>query len=394
LSEGRGASPSTGNGSLIHDNLFRGKQTVTNHYALNLDADNAKVYNNRFEPIRGSGISILSHKFNEMYNNVFKITAAPPNNEYSTTDYSTNAIRITDYGRSKGDPSGRWCEGNKIYGNKFYITSKAYEDAHKNYKAVATATFFSVGGGPNEVYDNTVVVDNQSPGKKGNEAWAFYVGGSNHGGNFYRNTVTSNVPSVWISSRYGQGKNVKMYDNAFIKAKDAETFVPIECGYYKYPSENVGFYSNHFVGLDFGVKIGDYTTKSSQYEAGWTLTVNASSSAVVKVIDGNGNEVASEKAGSDRQVVFQFPEYRVKGSEKTPCSDYTVKIGNYEKKITLKSDMQVTYLKEPPRPGSGKKGMQVTKIIGYTAIPYSNVHERCMLDVFRSALLDRLGGGT
>jgi acetyl esterase/lipase len=381
---GQGCVTLNGSGGLIHDSIFRGRQTVTNHYCLCLDATGAKVYNNRFEPIIGSGISILGKQNNEMYDNTFEIVAAPPDNEYSNTDYSTNAVRITDYGNKKGSPKG-WCEGNKVYRNKIHVTAKAYEGASKNYIAVATAIFMSVGGGENDFYDNEVTVDDQTPDNKGSEAYAIYVGGSDEGGKYWGNTITSNVQPVWISCRYGQAKNVEMYDNTFVKAEGADPYVPIQCGYYKHPSENVGFFSNKFVGLDFGVKIGDYTTKSSQYAFGWTLTVNAPNGTEVAVLTPDGEEVASKKAGADRQVVFHLPEYKVKGSEKTECGDYMVKVGDLEKKVSLTSDTTLTYTKEPPRLGSGKAGLQVTKIIGFTSIPYSNVHERCMLDVFRPA---------
>jgi len=380
---GQGCVTLNGQGGSVHDNLFAGKQTVTNHYSLNLDANGAKVFDNRFEPICGSGISILSHKNNQIYDNTFRITAAPPNNEYSRTAYSTNAIRITDYNAKKGRPGGRWCEGNKVYRNKFHITSKAHEGADKRYIGVATAMFMSVGGGQNEMYENEIVVNDQTPDERGSEAWALYIGGSDEGGQYYNNRITSNVQPIWVSNRYGQAKNVAMYGNTVIKAEGAKPYVPIQCGYYKYPTENVGFYSNKFVGMDFAVKIGDYTTKASQYEFGWTLEVSAGAGTEVKILDQSGTEVASATVGRKRKAAFRLAEYKVAGSEKTTSADYTVKIGDSEQAVSMTCDRQITHRKDPPRRGSEKKGMQMTKITGFTGLQYDNAYERCTLDVFR-----------
>jgi len=379
---GQGCLTLNGNGGLVHDNLFSGNQTVTNHYSLSLDANGAKIYNNRFEPIRGGGIYIYDHRNNDIYDNTFKITAAPPNNEYSATAYSTNAIRISDYNAKPGSPHG-WCAGNNIYNNKFEITSRTYQGADRRYIGVATALFVSVGGGQNPVHDNEIVVVDENPKAKGSEAWAFYIGGSDQGGIYYNNRITSNVTPIWISNRYSQAKNVLLYDNTIIKAKGAEPFVPIICGYYKYPSENIGFYSNKFVGLDFGVKIGDYTTKSSAYDFGWTLKVLTDRGTEVKVLDPDGNEVASGKAGANRRVVFHLAEYKVVGDKKTPCASYVVQAGDFKKKITMTSDREITFRTEPARSKAG--GLQVTKIMGFTNIQYDRDYERCALDVFRPA---------
>ena len=339
---GQGCLTVNGNGGLVHDNLFSGNETVTNHYCLSLDTEGAKVYKNRFEPIKGGGIYIYTHRNNEVYDNTFKITSPPPNNEYSNSDYSANAIRISDYNAKKGSEKG-WCEDNRIHGNKFQITAKAYKDADPRYISVATALFVSVGGGPSYVYDNDIVVDNADPGQKGAEAWAFYVGGSDQGGEYYDNRITANVPPIWISNRYGQAMNTKVYNNTVAKAAGAPDFVPITCGHYQMPTKNVGFYSNKFVGVDFGVTIGDYTTKASEYEFGWTLEVKAAPGTEVKVLNNQGAEVAGQKAGDDGKATFRLAEYTVVNDKKTPCSQYTIKAGDAEQKIEMTADRQIAF---------------------------------------------------
>jgi len=344
---GQGCLTINGNGGSVHDNLFAGNQTVTNHYSLSLDANGAKVYNNRFEPKRGSGIYIYSHRNNEVYNNTFKITAAPPNNEYSASAYSTNAIRISDYNAPEGSPRG--CAGNKIHNNKFHIIGKAYPGADKRYIAVANALFVSVGAGPNYVYDNDIVIDQQDPGSRNAEAYAFYIGGSDNGGLYYDNRIVANVTPIWIACRYGRAGNVEMFGNTITKAEDAEPFVPIICGHYRHPTKNVGFYSNNFEGLDFAVKLNDYTTRRSEYEFGWTLKVHTDGNAEVTILGADGGEVMKVKADKHGLATARLPQYRVRatktGQTRTECSTYTVKVGKLSQTVTMTSDQEITLSK-------------------------------------------------
>jgi len=342
---GQGCLTINGEGTIVHDNLFAGRQTVTNHYCLSLDTNNAKVYRNVFEPKQGSGIYLYHYRNNEIYDNVFKITAAPPNNEYSTSEYSTNAIRISDYNAKKG--SARGTSGNRIYRNKFHITGRAYEGAHEKYRALANALFVSVGGGANYVYDNEIVIDQKDPANsKASQAYAFYIGGSDEGGVYYGNTITANVTPIWIANYYGRAGNVEMYDNTVTKSEGAEDFAPIVCGFYKHPTRNVGFYSNKFVGMDFDVKFNDYATKSSEYEFGWTLKINTTPGAEVAILDAEGKKIMAGTADSDGVAVARLAEYKVtrKGDaeEKIDTSTYTVQVGDKTRQVTMTADQEIT----------------------------------------------------
>jgi nitrous oxidase accessory protein NosD len=236
----------------IHDNLFVNRQTVTNHYSLGLQsADNVKVFRNRFEPEIGSGIEIFGAKDNEIYENTFKIVAANGNCEYANNDYSTNAIRMTDYDSKEGAPKGVW--GNKIHNNKFEITGKNYTN-YKGCMPVATAIFCSVGGGKNYVSDNEIVVDHKDPATAA-IACAFYIGASSNGGEYVNNKVTTNVPAFWIGCFYGNGANVKVKDNTIIKAANAPAdFKPFRFGYWKYTAQNIEFSGNKFENCQFGIQ--------------------------------------------------------------------------------------------------------------------------------------------
>ena len=84
--------------------------------------DSSQIFENRIEPEIGSGIEIYVHRGIEIFNNVIRISAAPPTCEYGHEEYSTTAIRIADYNARPGSPEG--CFGNKIYNNKIFVTGK------------------------------------------------------------------------------------------------------------------------------------------------------------------------------------------------------------------------------------------------------------------------------
>jgi len=186
----------------------------------------------------------------EVYENTFKITAADGNNEYKNEDYSTNAIRMTDYGARPGAPNGVW--GNRIHHNTFHITGKYYGTYRGNIP-VATAIFSSVGAGKNHVYENTITIDHQAPNTPA-MACAYYASGPNCG-EFYRNTVTSNVPPIWIGTFYGSGRNAVIRENTIIKAENAaDDFKPFRLGYGNNTAKGIKFVRNKFVGCEFGVQ--------------------------------------------------------------------------------------------------------------------------------------------
>ncbi len=137
--------------SLVHDNLFKNKQTVTNHYSIMGTGDSSKIYNNRFEPKQGSGIYVS--RYTEVFNNVFKIETSPPTCEYGNEEYSTAAIRLGDYHAKPGSPKAS--VGSRIYGNKIFITANDYPEP-EGYIPMAWGIFYSARGGENYVYDNDI----------------------------------------------------------------------------------------------------------------------------------------------------------------------------------------------------------------------------------------------
>jgi hypothetical protein len=250
-------------GVRIHDNLFANRQTVTNHYGLMLGAsEGAKVYANRFEPEIGSGILMYSSGANEIYENTFTITAAGPSCEYTHEDYSTNAIRITDY-NAKSDPAHP-AVGNRIYKNKFRIIGRHYA-GFAHYLPIATAVFVSVGAATNRIEDNDVTVEQKDPGTPA-VATAFYIGGSDKGGEYLRNRIATHTPAFWIATPYGAAAGVRIAENTIVKSAGAPAdFKPFRLGWGKYAATDIEFAGNRFEGCEFGVQATDaphrYTRK-------------------------------------------------------------------------------------------------------------------------------------
>ncbi len=339
---GQGCLTIRGDGTRVADNLFVNDQRVTNHYCLSLDAHRAEVCNNRFLPKRGAGIYIYRHRDNTVHDNTFRIVASPPINEYSRSDYSVSAVRISDYNAAKGSARG-WCEGNRIHRNTIHVVGRDIPGASPKYEPMAYGFFISVGGGVNTITDNDITVEHRNPESKTAGAYAFYIGGSNQGGVIHGNRITTNVTPFWISNRYGAASNVLIYGNTITRARGAGKVVPFRLGYWKLPSKNVGLYSNRLVGMDFGVTISDHTTGYvSQYAFGWTLTVRAVTGAEVVVTDEAGKTVRRGRADSRGLYVARLPQFTAVGRKQTDCSRYVVASGRRKQTITMTADRTVT----------------------------------------------------
>jgi hypothetical protein len=248
-------SLSTGKGKAdVHDNLFANGQTVTNHYSIS-PGDGDRIYRNRFEPIVGSGIYIGRSQNVEVFENTFKISTAPPNAEYRYSNYSTNAIRLSDYNTPDTAPPERRCANNKVYKNKIWITGKAYPE-FENYSPATYAFFISVGGGTNQIYDNEIHVEAQEKVR----TLAFFIGGSSRGGEIYNNTIASNVTPVWIGNDYGSASNVVFRGNTVTRNDGAPEFKPFKLGDGGNTATKIQFKENKFVRCAFGVEgQGEFT---------------------------------------------------------------------------------------------------------------------------------------
>jgi hypothetical protein len=306
--------------------------------------DSSMVFENRFEPEIGSGLEIFRHKYIEIFNNVFRIKAAPPSCEYHE-HYSTNAIRLADYGEALGSPRG--CFGNRIYNNKFYIRGRKFEK-YPDYIPMASAFFFSTSAGDNYIFGNDIYMEQDHP-ETDAEAYAFFIGNA-LGGKLYNNRITSNVTPVWVACGYGSATGTVIAGNSFIRSADAETDFPaVRMGWIERAdclAKDIEFRSNKFKGLDFSI---DASPQHHSYAVYWTLTVNIVGKegedikgAEIGILDKNGREVLTGKSDERGSIEVELPEYSVDGNVTTYASPYTVHLKRMKEEVILNSDQVIT----------------------------------------------------
>jgi len=341
---GQGCLVFKGLHSDIHHNLFVNRQTVTNHYSVMAMGDSSRIFENTFEPETGSGVEIFRHKHIEIFNNLFRIHAAPPSCEYHER-YSTNAIRIADYGSEPGSPRG--CFGNRIYNNKFFITGKKFKQ-YPNYIPMASAFFFSTSAGENYISGNEIHIQQEDP-ETDAEAYAFYIGNA-RGGQLYNNQITSNVTPIWVACAYGSATGTVIAGNKILRASDAETDFPaIRMGWIesaRSQAKDIEFRSNEFEGMDFNI---DATDQHHSYSIYWTMTLhvldkkgNDLGGAEVSILDKNGEEVLSRLTDDEGSVSVELPEYMADDKEIAYMSPYRVIVHNQQKEVFLESNQEIS----------------------------------------------------
>ncbi len=342
---GQGCLVFKGNHSSVHHNYFVNHQLVTNHYSIMAMGDSSQIFENRIEPEIGSGIEIFRHKGIEIFNNVLKIEAAPPSCEYNDF-YSTNAIRIADYGAEKDSPRGAY--GNRVYNNEFHITGKDYPQ-YPDFVPLASAIFYSASAGENEIFGNEVWLEQKDPDTKA-EAYAFYIGNAD-GGEIYNNHITSNISPIWVASAYGSAANINLSHNQFIKPPNTtRAFFPVRLGYAQRNdcfAKNIQFRSNEFENMEFAINTEGEAPIS--YEVYWTLTVTVVNSqgkkvkdAEVFMLDKKGNEVVRKKTNAEGRLSVELLAYSLDGSEKISLTPYTVVCNETRQEIFLDKNTNAT----------------------------------------------------
>lgn len=340
---GQGCLCIKGKFSTVHHNYFVNRQTVTNHYSVMAMGDGSKIFENRFEPEIGSGIEIFRHRNIDIFNNEFHMKASPPSCEYNQ-HLSTNAIRIADYGAVTGSPEG--CYGNRIYNNKFYLMGRKFEK-YPNFIPMVSALFYSTSAGDNEVFGNTIIIDQKNPGTDA-EAFAFYIGNA-RGGRIYNNNIIANVTPIWVASSYGRAENTKLAGNRIVKSGNSlNNFKPVRMGSFEQPdylAVGAEFRSNEFSGLEFGINA---TKQHHSYSVYWTLTINlrdksgmALPDKHIMIMDSDRKEVLHQNTNIHGSISVELPEYFVDGDVKTGSSQYTVVIGEKKILVELKNNREM-----------------------------------------------------
>lgn len=344
---GQGCLVFKGEHSIVHNNFFENHQKVTNHYSIMAMGDGSQIFENVFKPKIGSGIEIFRHRDIEIFNNRFEITAAPRSTEYHYR-YSTNGIRIADYGAAKGSPRGAY--GNKVYNNSFVIRGKKYHE-FPDYIPVASAVFYSGSAGEDHFFGNDIFVEQRDPGTDA-EAHAFYIGNAD-GGKFYNNTIRSNVSPVWIGVNYGNAANIDFYQNQFIKIPEsAADFTPVRIGASEgdNTAERITLRSNTFRDLEFNVDVDAGDEATPRYSVSWTLEVtvqdsrgNPVSGEVVTITDNSGTEVYSGSTDEEGSVETELTAYSADRSGKIRSSPYTVNVRDLQREIALTQNRKISF---------------------------------------------------
>jgi hypothetical protein len=267
---GQGVLKLQGDGTQIYNNCLRNNAQATNHYAIIQNgASNPKIYDNIFDPIEGSGILTYTGHGYQIYNNIFNIKTAPCNVEYINEDYSTNGIRLNDYGKKTN-------YDNKIYGNTFNIVGEYHDTNWDNCMPVTTGIFYSASGDNNEIYNNkfNLIKKNSSEDAP---VYALYIGGAENSPVdnklIYNNIIETNDKAVWLGSFYGFANNFWFENNTFIKIEN-EYYTPsnpnaaIRIGYYNRDTNNLRMINNYYLN---GFESDDIQFSASSSSANYEL---------------------------------------------------------------------------------------------------------------------------
>ncbi len=332
--------------SLVHDNLFINNQTVTNHYSIMGTGESSRIYNNRFEPKQGSGIYVS--RYTEVDHNIFKIETSAPTCEYGREEYSTAAIRMGDYHAVPGSPQAT--VGDRIHDNKIYITAKNYPKPEK-YIPMAWGIFYSARGGENYVYDNEFIVNKVDTASKVRAAALYICGGPKYfGGQFYGNTITTNVPAAWIATMYGGASNSKLTGNTIIPLGEAtgKTFLLGYDGCEECVAQNVEFRSNEVKGSEFKI---DATGQDHHFSVYWTLKIKIVNSdgdplsgIDVRIQNKDGKEVVDRETDEAGMVSEELMEYEDNEGKVVFQSPYKVVAGKVTKVIDLNKNDEITII--------------------------------------------------
>lgn len=345
---GQGCLVFKGKHSSIHHNYFVNNQSVTNHYSIMAMGDSSRIFDNRIEPARGSGIEIYSHRYIDIFNNIIKVQSSAPTCEYGTEEYSANAIRIADYRAKPGSPNGAY--GNRVYNNKIYIKAVNFEKP-ASYVPLSWAFFYSASAGDNEIFENDIEVNHTAPESKALAAAFFITGGTTgFGGHFFNNRITSNVTPIWVAGKYGGTVNTVIENNIITKSPGASaSFAPFRMGFNECNdciAEDVVFRSNQVVNDSFAIKIEG---KGHSYKLYWKLDIEVLDKkkkpvvgSAITILDNNGAEVSRLSTSQNGKAATELVQMYVYGKEKNNAATYTIKVGKKTQKLVLVKDTALT----------------------------------------------------
>lgn len=352
---GQGCLVFKGKHSSVHHNYFVNNQAVTNHYSIMAMGDSSRIFENRIEPKRGSGIEIYSRKYIDIFNNTIKIKSSPPTCEYGREEYSANAIRIADYRARPGSPDGAY--GNRVYNNKISITAINFESP-ESYVPLSWAVFYSASAGDNDIFGNDIEINHTAPGTKALATAFFITGGTRgYGGNFYNNRIRSNVPAIWIAGKYGGTIKTRVANNQIIKTSNAPAdFKPFRMGFTSCKdciAKEVVISSNEIVNDHFDIQVEG---KGHSYQVKWNLTVQLKDNkgqpvvnTPVSISDAPGNVVFSGTTDNSGKIVTDLVAYYVTEQTRTDIGPFTVTAGATSVRTDLTKNTKLQLLYKPAK---------------------------------------------
>lgn len=335
---GQGCLTIRGKRSLVHDNLFVNEQTVTNHYSIMGTGDSSRIFNNRFEPRQGSGIYVS--RYTEVFDNYFSMQTSPPTCEYGREEYSVAAIRLGDYNAAPGSPKASL--GSRIYRNRIDLLAKDFPEP-KEYIPMLYGIYYSASGGENEVFDNEIHVRKENPGSKTETAALYVCGGPRYfGGLFYRNRFFSNVPAVWIASRYGGAAHSQLINNLFVMRNTTGAVSPVRMGWEGCTTcyaNDVSFRSNQTEGALFNI---EKTKQDHSYQVYWSCSIQLSDKSgtpvareIVQLFDDSGRILEEKRTDSAGWVQWELLSEEQKKGESLRRLSYQVKAGGHVRRLDL-----------------------------------------------------------
>jgi hypothetical protein len=313
---GQGVIRLQGRNPKVYNNCLRNNAQATNHYAIiHSGAQDAEIYGNIFDPIEGSGIlTYVGHGY-RIHDNIFNVRTAPCNVEYINEDYSTNGIRMNDYG--SGDNNNNW-----VYNNEFNIVGSYHSTAWSSCMPVTTGIFYSASGHNNRIFNNTFRITKMNASERA-PVFALYIGGDAYNGPsgnklITQNTFETNDKAVWISTYYGPSRDIWLENNTFRRVANSY-YSPespdsaIRLGHYRNSAQGTIFVNNRFEGFSpdsyyftANAETASYTIEKSNYlHAIVTSDGNPASGIVVRATAGNRTEtgVTDDRGRIDIRLV-------------------------------------------------------------------------------------------
>ncbi len=192
---GQGCLVFKGKHSSIHHNYFENNQSVTNHYSIMAMGDSSKIFDNRIEPKRGSGMKIYTHKYIDIFNNIIRVQSSAPTCEYGVRNTVPMLSVLLTIVLCRVRPM-------VATGTGYTTTRSSLRPINfaepKEYVPLAWAFFYSASGGDNDIFGNDIVIEHTAPGSKALSTAFFITGGTRgFGGNF----TTTGSPVMF--PRYG-----------------------------------------------------------------------------------------------------------------------------------------------------------------------------------------------